>query len=137
MQYWFIKSEPEKYPWSQMLKDGQTFWDGIRNYQARNYLKEMKIGDLCLFYHSNEGKEVVGIVKVVKEAYQDPTTVEEAWVVVDVSPVETLPKPVSLQTLRNHPILKEMNIFKQMRLSVVKLTNEEFHLITNLGGLSQ
>lgn len=136
MQYWFIKSEPEKYPWSQLLKDGQTYWDGIRNYQARNYLQEMKLGDRCLFYHSNEGKEVVGIVQVIKEAYQDPTTEEKAWVVVDIAPVKSLPKPVSLATLRSHPILQNLNIFRQIRLSVVKVTEEEFFTILDLGGLN-
>ncbi|RYZ27021.1 MAG: EVE domain-containing protein, partial [Chitinophagaceae bacterium] len=90
MAYWLVKSEPFKYSWYQFVKDGQTFWDGVRNYAARNNLKAMKKGDQVFFYHSNEGLEIVGIAKVVKEAYQDPTTDEEAWVVVDLKPVKKL-----------------------------------------------
>src|SRR5690606_40043802 len=92
MNYFLVKSEPFKYSWQQFQKDKKTFWDGVRNYQARNNLKDMKKGDLVLFYHSNEGKEVVGIAKVVKECYQDPTTTDDRWVVVDLSPVEELKK---------------------------------------------
>ena len=86
MKFWLIKSEPFKYSWAQFEKDQQTFWDGVRNYQARNNLQAMNVGDKCLFYHSNEGKEVVGIAEIVNSAYQDPTTTETAWVVVDVKP---------------------------------------------------
>lgn len=100
MNYWLIKSEPHKYSWEQFNKDGKTFWDGVRNYQARNNLREMKMGDLVLFYHSNEGKEVVGIAKVVGESYQDPTTDDTNWLVVDFSPVEALKKPVSLAQIK-------------------------------------
>lgn len=90
MNYWLVKSEPFKYSWEQFEKDGQTFWDGVRNYAARNNLKAMKKGDLVLWYHSNEGLEIVGVAKVVKEAYQDPTTEEDAWVVVDLKPYKKL-----------------------------------------------
>src|SRR6478672_12378124 len=100
MAYWLIKSEPFKYSWEQFVKDKQTFWDGVRNYTARNNLKAMKKGDEVFFYHSNEGLEIVGIAKVVKEAYQDPTTDEEAWVVVDLKPVKKLKKPVGLQQIK-------------------------------------
>ncbi|HAE69493.1 MAG TPA: EVE domain-containing protein, partial [Sphingobacterium sp.] len=100
MQYFLVKSEPFKYSWEQFNKDGRTFWDGVRNYQARNNIKAMKEGDLVLFYHSNEGKEVVGVAKVVKEFYQDPTTDDERWVVVDLAPVETLKKSVTLETIK-------------------------------------
>jgi predicted RNA-binding protein with PUA-like domain len=93
MNHWLVKSEPFKYSWEKFNKDGVTFWDGVRNYQARNNLRDMREGDLVLFYHSNEGKEVVGIAKVVKEAYQDPTTDDTNWLVVDLSPVESLKKP--------------------------------------------
>lgn len=133
MNYWFIKSEPFKYPYSQLEAEGQTFWDGVRNYQARNYLKDMRVGDLALFYHSNEGKEVVGIAQIVNEAYQDPTTDETAWVVVDVAPYKRLPNPVSLQALRDEPRLSNLPIFKQMRLSVAPVTREEFDLIVAMG----
>src|SRR5690349_8748658 len=96
MAYWLVKSEPSKYSWQQFEKDGKTFWDGIRNYAARNNLRAMKKGDEVLFYHSNEGFEIVGIAKVIKEYYQDPTTEETAWSMVDLKPVKQLKNPVSL-----------------------------------------
>lgn len=136
MQYWLIKSEPFKYPWSQLLQDGRTMWDGIRNYQARNYLMAMEVGDLCLFYHSNEGKAVVGVAKVVNTCYPDPTVEPDekgSWVVVDVAPYMTLPQPVTLEQLRAEPALKDLNIFRQMRLSVVSVTQEHFDLILEMG----
>jgi len=133
MQYWLVKSEPVKYSWEKFNKDGRTFWDGVRNYQARNNLREMKEGDLVLFYHSNEGKEVVGIAKVVKEAYQDPTTTDTNWVVVDLSPVETLKKPVTLETIKADPMLANIYLVKQGRLSVMSLKHEEFDRIIELG----
>lgn len=136
MAYWLIKSEPFKYAYDQLEKDGRTFWDGVRNYQARNYLQAMKEGDLCLYYHSNEGKEVIAIAQVIREWYPDPTAEEgENWAVVDVAPYKRLPNPVSLATLRATPELQQMGIFKQMRLSVVPVTDEEFKIITSLGGL--
>ena len=133
MQYWLVKSEPVKYSWEKFNKDGRTFWDGVRNYQARNNLREMKEGELVLFYHSNEGKEVVGIAKVVKEAYQDPTTTDPNWVVVDLSPVETLKKPVTLETIKADPMLANIHLVKQGRLSVMSLKHEEFDRIIELG----
>ncbi|WP_118196238.1 EVE domain-containing protein [Albibacterium indicum] len=133
MNYFLVKSEPFKYSWQQFLKDKQTFWDGVRNYQARNNLKDMKKGDLVLFYHSNEGKEVVGIAKVVNEFYQDPTTTDDRWVVVDLSPVEELKNPVSLETIKNDDLLKETALVKQSRLSVMPLKREEFDRIVELG----
>src|SRR5215212_5346339 len=108
MAHWLIKSEPNKYSWDQFVKDGQTFWDGVRNYAARNHLKAMKKGDEVFFYHSNEGLEIVGIAKVSKEAYQDPTTDEEAWVAVDFKPVKKLKKPVSLEQIKKEKALKNM-----------------------------
>ena len=132
MNHWLLKSEPVKYAWDQMLKDKKTFWDGVRNYQARNNLKEMKKGDLCLFYHSNEGKEVVGIVKVVKEFYQDPTTDDPNWVVVDVAPFKALKKPVSLETIKSDKRLANIGLVRQGRLSVMKLTAVEFDVILEL-----
>ncbi|MCS6795777.1 MAG: EVE domain-containing protein [Raineya sp.] len=133
MQYWLLKSEPYKYSWKQLLQDGTTFWDGVRNFQARNNLKAMKIGDLACFYHSNEGKEIVGIVKVIKEAYPDHTTDEPNWVMVDVAPVCSLKKPVDLATIKAHPVLKDMALVRQSRLSVVPLTENEFNIICKLG----
>ncbi len=136
MNYWLIKSEPFKYPWSQLLADKVTHWSGVRNYQARNYMMEMAIGDLCLFYHSNEGKAVVGIAEVVKTHYPDPTqTTDErgSWVVVDVAPYATLPVPVTLQQLRDEPRLQDLNIFRQMRLSVVSVSAAHFDLIVAMG----
>jgi predicted RNA-binding protein with PUA-like domain len=132
MNHWLIKSEPFKYSWEQMLSDKRTFWDGVRNYQARNNLREMKKGDLCFFYHSNEGKEIVGIVKVVKEHYQDPTSEDANWVVVDVAPFETLKKTVTLEQIKNDKRLANIGLVKQGRLSVMKLTQYEFDVILEL-----
>ncbi len=133
MQFWLLKSEPYKYSWEQMLQDGSTFWDGVRNFQARNHLKAMKIGDLACFYHSNEGKEIVGIVKVIKEAYPDHTTDEPDWVMVDIAPVCSLKKSVSLATIKAHPALQNIALVRQSRLSVVPLTKNEFEIICQLG----
>ncbi len=133
MNHFLVKSEPFKYSWQQFLADKQTFWDGVRNYQARNNLQAMRKGDLVLFYHSNEGKEVVGIAKVVTEAYQDPTTTDERWVVVDLAPVETLEKPVTLETIKADPQLQDVALVRQGRLSVMPLKREEFDHIVALG----
>lgn len=132
MNHWLLKSEPVKYSWAQMLKDKKTFWDGVRNYQARNNLREMQKGDLCLFYHSNEGKEVVGIVKVVKTAYQDPTTEDPNWVVVDVAPFKTLKHPVGLDVIKKDARLSNIGLVRQGRLSVMKLSAAEFDVILEL-----
>jgi len=133
MNYFLVKSEPFKYSWDQFLKDKQTFWDGVRNYQARNNLKDMKKGDLVLFYHSNEGKEVVGIAMVIRESYQDPTTSDDRWVVVDLTPLEALKQPVSLQTIKEDDLLKDTALVKQSRLSVMPLKAAEFDRIIALG----
>ena len=133
MKYWLVKSEPFKYSWEMFLKNGSTYWDGGRNYQARNNLKNMKKGDLVLFYHSNEGLEVVGIAKVIKESYQDPTTNDQRWVVVDLQSVETLKKPVPLDEIKKDKRLKNIAIIKQSRLSVVPLTKEEYDVIVAKG----
>ena len=133
MQHWLVKSEPFKYSWDQFEKDKQTFWDGVRNYQARNKLREMKKGDLVLWYHSNEGKEVVGIAKVAKTAYQDPTTEDPNWVVVDLKPFKKLKKPVTLEQIKAHPLLKEIGLVRQGRLSVMGLSAAEFDIILELG----
>ncbi|SFT13564.1 EVE domain-containing protein [Sphingobacterium wenxiniae] len=133
MNYFLVKSEPFKYSWEQFNKDGQTFWDGVRNYQARNNLKAMKEGDLVLFYHSNEGKEVVGVAKVVKEFYQDPTTEDPKWVAVDLAPVETFKTPVTLETIKADEFLQDIALVRQGRLSVMPLKPEEFDRIIELG----
>ena len=132
MAYWLVKSEPFKYSWEQFEKDKQTFWDGVRNYAARNNLRAMKKGDEVFYYHSNEGLEIVGIAKVVKEAYQDPTTDEEAWVVVDLKPVRKLKKAVSLQQIKEDKRLKDMALLKLSRLSVQPVTDEEWAIILEL-----
>ncbi|HEV7334171.1 MAG TPA: EVE domain-containing protein [Flavisolibacter sp.] len=134
MAYWLVKSEPFKYSWEQFEKDGKTFWDGVRNYAARNNLKAMKKGDEVLFYHSNEGLEIVGIAKVVKEAYQDPTTDEDAWVVVDLKPVKKLKSPVSLKTIKADERLKNMEILRLGRLSVTGVKEEEWRVVMELAG---
>lgn len=132
MNYWIIKSEPVKYPWDKLVKDGSTMWDGVRNYSARNNLREMKIGDICCFYHSNEGKEIVGLAKVIRESYQDPTTHETAWVVVDIEPLENLKKPVTLEQMKKEPMLQNIDLIRIGRLSVSKLKKEEFDFILEL-----
>ena len=132
-QYWLVKSEPFKYSWDKFIEDGQTFWDGVRNYQARNNLQAMKKGDQVLYYHSNEGKEVVGVAKVIKESYQDPTTEDERWVVVDLKPVKKLKKPVTLQQIKQDDRLQNMGLIRQSRLSVMPVTEDEFHMILAMG----
>ena len=133
MNYWLVKSEPFKYSWEKFNQDGRTFWDGVRNYQARNNLREMKEGDLVLFYHSNEGKHVVGVAKVVQEAYQDPTTDDKNWVVVDLVPVQSLDKPVTLEQIKAEETLKDISLVKQGRLSVMSLKATEFDKILEMG----
>ena len=132
-QHWLVKSEPFKYSWEKFNEDGRTFWDGVRNYQARNNLREMKEGDLVLFYHSNEGKNVVGIAKVVKESYQDPTTEDANWFVVDLVPIESLKNPVSLEQIKKEESLKDISLIRQGRLSVMSLKAEEFDKILEMG----
>lgn len=135
MNYWLVKSEPFKYSWEQFVEDGGTFWDGVRNYMARNNLRSMKKGDLAFFYHSNEGLCIMGIAKVAKEAYQDPTTEDENWVAVDLKPFKKLKKPVSLSDIKAEPRLKNIQMLKLNRLSVVSITPEEFDLILSMGGM--
>ena len=133
MNYWLVKSEPVKYSWDKFVEEKQTFWDGVRNYQARNNLKEMKKNDLILFYHSNVGMEVVGIAKVAKEFYQDPTTDDERWVVVDLKAFQPLKKSVTLEEIKKIEDLKEIGLVKQSRLSVMPLNKMEFDYILHLG----
>ena len=133
MKYWLVKSEPFKYSWDDLVEDGSTYWDGVRNYQARNNLKAMKKGDLVLYYHSNEGKEVVGIAKVTKEFYQDPTTDDDRWVVVDVEPVNKLNNPVTLADIKQEPRLEDIPLVTQSRLSVMPVTKKHFDTIIKMG----
>ncbi len=132
-QYWLVKSEPVKYSWDEFVQDGWTYWDGVRNYQARNNLKAMRKGDRVLYYHSNEGTEVVGVARVIKEAYQDPTTADERWVVVDLKPVHPLKKPVTLADVKSDSRLASMALVRQSRLSVMPVTEDEFDVIVARG----
>ncbi len=134
MAHWLIKSEPFKYSWDQFVKDKVTFWDGVRNYAARNNLRAMKKGDQVFFYHSNEGMEIVGIAKVVKEAYQDPTTPDEAWSAVDFSPVRKIKKPVTLAQVKEEATLQNMSLIKLSRLSVQPVTDEEWTTVLKMAG---
>ena len=132
MAHWLIKSEPVKYSWDQFVKDKQTHWDGVRNYGARNNLRAMKKGDEVFYYHSNEGLEIVGIAKVVKESYQDPTSEDPNWVVVDFKPVKKLKKPVTLATIKADKRLANIQLVKLSRLSVSAVTDEEWLMILEL-----
>ncbi len=133
MNYWLVKSEPNTYSWDDLLKDGSTYWDGVRNYQARNNLKSMEKGDLVLYYHSNEGKEIVGIARVIKEFYQDPTTQDDRWVVVDIEPVNKLNSPVSLSDIKNDKRLEKVPLVTHSRLSVMPILKKHFETIIKMG----
>jgi len=134
MAYWLVKSEPFKYSWDQFIKDKKAVWDGVRNYAARNNLRSMKIGDQVLWYHSNKGLEIVGIAEVIKESYQDPTTEETAWLVVDLKPVRKLKKPVSLAQLKADSRLANMDIIRLGRLSVQTVKEEEWGIVMGMAG---
>jgi predicted RNA-binding protein with PUA-like domain len=129
MQYWLIKSEPFKYSWEQFEKDGSTVWDGVRNYGARNNLRSMKKGDLAFWYHSNEGMEIVGIAKVGKESYQDPTTDNPAWLVVEFKPFKKLKRSVPLSILKNDLRLANMDLIRLGRLSVQTVKEVEWEIV--------
>ncbi len=129
MNYWLVKSEPSVYGWEQLLKDKKTSWDGIRNYAARNNLRDMKKGDEVFFYHSNEGMEIVGIAMVIKESYQDSTTEDKNWLAVDIKPVKKLKKPVTLIEIKNDPELSQMELVRISRLSVQKVNPKEWDRI--------
>ena len=133
MNYWLVKSEPFVYSYEQLVKDGTTPWDGVRNYQARNNMREMKEGDLVLYYHSREGLEVVAIAKVVKEHYPDPTAEKGDWSCVDLAPYKPLKRPVSLKEIKATPELSELHLVRNGRLSVMPVSSDEFSLILKLG----
>src|SRR5713226_657575 len=131
--YWMVKQEPEGYSWDDLTRDGRTDWTGVRNFQARNNLRQMKVGDRVLFYHSGEQKAVVGIAQVAKAAYPDPTAEEEQWIAVDIKPLKPLREPVPLTTIKAEPKLADMLLVRQSRLSVMPVTNEEFETIVIMG----
>ena len=132
MNYWMVKQEPDSYSWDDFVKDGKTDWTGVRNYQARNNLRDMKVGDKVLFYHSNIGKEVVGIAKVTKAAFPDPTADDEKWVAVELSPVKPLKKPVGLGQMKENLALSELKLIRQSQLSVLPVTKDEFEEILSM-----
>ena len=135
MAFWLIKSEPEVYSWDQLVKDKHTRWDGIRNYAARLHLRAMKKGDPIFFYHSNKGTEIVGIASVIKEAYPDPTTTDDAWFAVDVKPLKKFVKPVSLEQIKKEKKLSSMALVRISRLSVQPVTEDEWNIIMKMGGM--
>jgi predicted RNA-binding protein with PUA-like domain len=132
MNYWVVKQEPESYSWSDFLKDGRTAWTGVRNYQARNNLQAMKKGDLVLYYHSVSEKQIVGVAKVAKEAYPDPTADEGDWKSVDLVPVKTLPRPVPLSAVKDDPLFKDALLVRNSRLSVSPLTAGQYARVFDL-----
>jgi len=134
MAHWLVKSEPSTYSWDQFVKDKQTVWSGVRNYAARLHLRAMKKGDDVLFYHSNEGTEIVGIAKVLKEAYRDPTTEDDKWVAVDIKPKRKLKKPVSLSQIKQDKRLHQMALVRIGRLSVQPVSEKEWKVIMELSG---
>lgn len=136
MAYWLVKQEPSTYSFTDLQQDGTTDWDGVRNYQARNNLQAMQVGDLLLFYHSVDQKAVVGVARVTKTAYPDPTAKPEEqdkWVAVEVAPVVAFPNPVELKTLKATPATQQMALIKQSRLSVCPVTEDEFNTVLALG----
>jgi predicted RNA-binding protein with PUA-like domain len=133
MGYWLVKSEPYVFSYQQLEADGKSMWDGVRNYQARNNLRAMKDGDLVLFYHSNEGLEVVGIAQVIAEAYPDPTAEKGDWSVVDLAPYRALKKSVTLKDIKATPELQEVGLVRNPRLSVMPLSAAEFSKILEMG----
>jgi predicted RNA-binding protein with PUA-like domain len=136
MNYWLVKQEPESYSWSDFVKDGKTSWTGVRNFAARLNLRAMKKGDSVFYYHSNTGKEIVGLARVTREPYPDPTATEGDWTAVDLAPVKPLKKPLGLDTMKADKILKEMKLVKISRLSVSPVTKEQYDRVMELSGTS-
>jgi len=134
MNYWLVKSEPSTYSWDDLIKEGQTCWSGIRNYAARLHLRNMKKGDEAFFYHSNDGTEIVGIVKILKEFYQDPTTDDERWVAVDLKPHKKLNNPITLERIKKEKSLTNMALVRIGRLSVQPVTDQEWKIIMEMAG---
>jgi len=134
MSYWLAKSDPDTYGWDDLVRDGKTSWDGVRNYKARNYIRAMKPGDLVLFYHSGKEKAVVGAMKILSEAYPDATAEEQIWSAIDVAPAWVLKNPVPLSRVKAEPSLRNIHLVRVARLSVMPLEKEEFQTIVSLGG---
>ena len=132
MNYWLVKSEPFKYSWDDFVKEGKSVWDGVRNYQARNNMKEMKKGDWVFFYHSNEGMEVIGLAEVKREFFQDPTTEDPRWVVVEIVPIKKFNNTVTLKKMKSDDRLSNLALIKQSRLSVTPVGKQEFDIILSL-----
>ena len=131
--FWLVKQEASSYSWSDFIAEGQTSWTGVRNYTARNNLRKMRKGDEVLFYHSGKEKAVVGIAKIIHPAYPDPTATEGDWSVVDLAPINSLRRPVTLRQIKSHPRLKQVQLVRQSRLSVMPMTAEEFRAIVSMG----
>ena len=137
MNYWLLKSEPlTDYSYAELVEDKRTDWDGVRNYQARNFLKDMEVGDLCLMYHSGKERQVVGVSRVSRAAYQDPTTDDDRWVAVEVEPVRAVETPVTLAAIKATASLLDMKMVKQSRLSVSPVTAEAFQTILGMAGIA-
>lgn len=137
MQYWLMKSEPDAYPWSKLLADGKGHWDGVRNHQASNNLKAMRKGDRAFFYHSNIGKEIVGVMEIVREHYPDRTDPDGKWVMVDVKPLFPVKQPVTLAQVKAEPRLKDLLLVRHSRLSVVPVAPAEWRIICAMAGLGK
>ena len=135
LRYWLVKTEPSKYSWADLVEDGSTYWDGVRNYEARNNIRAMSVGDQLLFYHSNEDRAVIGIAEVTREHYQDPTTEDTRWSVVDIKPLEALPTAVTLAEIKREQRLSNMQLVTRSRLSVSPVTPHEFGVVVAMGGL--
>jgi predicted RNA-binding protein with PUA-like domain len=134
MAHWLVKSEPSVYSFDQLIKDKSTVWSGVRNYAARLHLRGMKKGDEVFYYHSNEGTDIVGIAKVGKEAYQDPTTDDDRWSAVDIAPVRRLAKPVTLERIKADKRLADMALVRIGRLSVQPVTDREWKIVLEMAG---
>jgi predicted RNA-binding protein with PUA-like domain len=135
--YWLVKSEPDKYSWDDLVRDGGTCWDGVRNYQARNNLRDMRVADRVLYYHSQAGKQIVGVAKVTRRAYQDPTSDDERWLAVDVAPLTPLAEPVSLAQIKADRALREVPLVTHSRLSVMPIAASAFARILKLAGTQE
>ena len=135
MNYWLLKSEPSAYAWSDLLRDGRTHWNGVRNYQAAINLKAMRVGDRAFFYHSNDGLEIVGVAEILREAYPDPSDESGRFVMVDVAPLFAVPKPVTLREIKAEPMLANFALVRQSRLSVVPVTGEEWVVLSRMTGV--
>lgn len=137
MKHWLVKQEPSSYAWSDFVADGRTAWTGVRNYQARNHLRAMREGDLVAYYHSGDGKEVVGVATVAREPYPDPTATDGDWSCVDLKPVESLARPVSLAAIRDDAVLRELALVRHTRLSVMPVTPPQWSRLLELAGMDQ